>query len=54
MVFRRRIKTLNDLAFLRILMMSSDEESEESEEGDCGNEGTNGDVVGACASVIVE
>ena len=44
-VFRRRIRTENILAFLRILVMSSGTESDES--GDEGNVGTNGFGEGA-------
>lgn len=57
MVFSRRIRTLNDLAFLNILMMSSGEESEVSEEGDWGSVwtiGFDGAVSGAWANVVVK
>ena len=59
-VLSKRIRTLNDLAFLRILMMPSVEESDEADEGDWGNVGTVGcagafgDAAGACANVVVE
>lgn len=53
MVFSRRIRTLNDLAFLNILMMSSGEESEVSVEGDW-TIGFDGDASGAWANVVVE
>lgn len=46
-VFKRRVRTVNDLAFFRILVMSSGVESEES--GESGNVGTNGFDVGAVA-----